>query len=366
MKIKKILGKVHLWIGLIIGILIFIISISGALYTWAPEISYVIYNQKVEPQDSPFVSVSVLKSTIDQQFPDSDFRTVFYKDKSSTAEVLLYAPGTYYKAFLNPYSGKLVHLQDMKKGWLNYLVAIHRNLMLGDIGRQIVHWTTLLFLLMVITGIVLWWPKDKHNRKQRLSINWRVSPKKLNYDWHNIIGFYSSWIIIFSIVTGLFWGFEIVRNTLMKVTGEVQMVYEQPISENLNSSNDSNKFVIMDSLAQVFLNKYPRDFIRISNPHKNSDPIHVIVHKSNITEYDNNHYYFDRYNGEQIIGHFENGLYKDASLYHTLHGMVYSIHFGNILGFPGRLLMFFASLVVASLPITGFVIWLGKRNKSRS
>ena len=181
-KIKKVLGLVHLWIGLILGVLIFVISLSGAIITWAPEISSIIYHQKVEPRDEPFVSVSALKATIDREFPESDFRTAFYRDKASTIEVLLYGPGTYYKAFINPYTGAMIHLQDMNKGWLNYLKSLHRNLMLGDIGRQIVHWATFLFLAMMITGLVLWWPINKAGRKQRLTIKWGASPIKLNYD----------------------------------------------------------------------------------------------------------------------------------------------------------------------------------------
>ena len=165
------------FIGLRLGILFFIVAFSGAVYTWVPEMSAIVYKKKVESRDEPFVSVSTLKKTMDREFPKGDFRTAFYKDNSSTLEVLLYGQGTYYIAQVNPYSGELVHLQDMNKGWLNYIKFIHRNLMLGDIGRQIVHWTTLLFLVMMITGMVLWWPVNKVGRKQRFAIKWGASPR---------------------------------------------------------------------------------------------------------------------------------------------------------------------------------------------
>ena len=45
--------------------------------------------------------------------------------------------------------------------------------------------------------------------------------------------------------------------------------------------------------------------------------------------------------------------------------MNYDIHVGNILGFPGKVLAFFASLIAASLPITDFKLWWGVEiNKS--
>ncbi|WP_366938414.1 PepSY-associated TM helix domain-containing protein [Algoriphagus sp.] len=43
--------------------------------------------------------------------------------------------------------------------------------------------------------------------------------------------------------------------------------------------------------------------------------------------------------------------------------LVYEIHFGSALGLPGRIFAFLASLIAASLPITGFLVWLNKRKK---
>jgi uncharacterized iron-regulated membrane protein len=49
-----------------------------------------------------------------------------------------------------------------------------------------------------------------------------------------------------------------------------------------------------------------------------------------------------------------------------MNNMNYDVHVGQILGLPGKTIAFLASLICASLPITGFIIWLGKRKKSKS
>ena len=360
MKTKKIFGKIHLYVGLVVGVLFVVIALSGAIYTWAPEISRFIYEQKVTPSDQPFISVATIKATIEREFPEGDFRTAFYRDKSSTVQVLLYGQGTYYNAEINPYTGEWVHLQDMNKGWLNYLRSLHRNLLLGDVGREIVHWVTLLTLVMMITGVVLWWPANKASRKQRFTIQKTSSGKKLNYDLHSVTGFYVTWISVFSVVTGLFWGFSVVKDTLKAMTGENQLVYDIPMSDETDFSKGFDQIALVDSLAQLFRKKYPQEFIRISIPHKKTDPINVAVVRPDMMTYTTSHYFFDRYTGRSIEGNFENGTYAKSSLYHTLHMMNYDIHFGTILGLPGRILMFLASLVAALLPITGFLIWYGK------
>lgn len=363
MKIKNFLGQVHLWIGLILGILFFIVAFSGALYTWAPEVSRVIYQEAVEPQDAPMVPVSSLKATLDREFPSGDFRTALYRDPSTAIQVLLYGNGTYYHANLDPYSGELIHLQDMNTGWLNYLKFLHRNLILGKVGRKIVHWVTLLFLIMVITGLVLWWPANQRDRKQRLTIKWNAAPKKLNYDLHNVLGFYATWIVIFCILTGLFWGFEVVRESLKTITGEHQKVYDQPKSVKPASGDGFDQFALLDSLVLSVRQRFPGKSVRISNPHQEDEPIRVAVIRPNPLVSNTDHYYFDRYSGRAIDGHFQTDVHDKTSPFHKINGLVYDIHFGTILGLPGRLLVFFASLIAASLPITGFLVWWGKRKR---
>ncbi len=363
MNLKQFVGQVHLWLGIAVGIPFFLVALSGAIYTWEPEIANVIYRQSVAPQNKPFVPVSVLKATLDREHPDLDFRTVLFRDETKTAQVLLYGRGTYFHAFLNPYTGELIHLQDMRQGTLYYLKALHRNLLLGDIGQEIVHWVTLVFLIMMVTGLVLWWPARKSQRNHKFTIKWTASPKRLNYDLHNVFGFYMTWIAIFSTITGLFWGFEIVQDTLKMVTQGTARVYDRPLSDTLHVRHSSKKWVLIDSLAITYQAQYPTKFVRVSNPHQTDKPIRVVLIEPDMLVYNTDHYYFDRYSGEQLSGNFENGSYAKASTFHTLHGLVYDVHFGTIWGLPGRLLVFFSSLIAASLPITGFLIWQQRKKK---
>ncbi|MDN5296752.1 MAG: hypothetical protein PWQ71_858, partial [Bacteroidota bacterium] len=57
------------------------------------------------------------------------------------------------------------------------------------------------------------------------------------------------------------------------------------------------------------------------------------------------------------------GRFADADTADKLMRMNYEIHTGAILGLPGKIIAFFASIFIAGLPITGFVIWWRKRGK---
>jgi uncharacterized iron-regulated membrane protein len=58
-------------------------------------------------------------------------------------------------------------------------------------GTYVVGIPVIIFLIMLITGIVLWWPKNKAARKQRFRFQWKDTTqwKRKNYDLHNILGF---------------------------------------------------------------------------------------------------------------------------------------------------------------------------------
>ncbi len=353
--------KLHLWLGLPLGGLFFVISLSGALYCWEPEFAAIIYKENIEPQEKPFVSIHTLAKSVESALPEADFRTAFYRGPTKAVQLLLYVPGTYYHANLNPYTGELIHLQDMKKGWLNNLKFLHRNLMLGDIGREIVHWGTLLYLLMIVTGIVIWWPARKSQRKQRFTIKWGATRKRLNYDLHNVLGFYSSWVLIFLVMTGLFWGFKIVKTSIRSLYQEDLIQYDVPHSIVDTTRSDLAQYQLMDQLGAQFRKEYPDQNIRISNPHNDDDPIQVSVVDKNRIATNVDQYFFDRYTGKRLVGNFQNGLHEQNSGFTTWNGLMYDIHLGNIFGLTTRLLAFLASLIGASLSITGFIYWWDNR-----
>jgi uncharacterized iron-regulated membrane protein len=70
----------------------------------------------------------------------------------------------------------------------------------------------------------------------------------------------------------------------------------------------------------------------------------------------------DQYSGEILA----KKLWDDKNAGEILQEANYNIHVGAILGFPGKLLAFFASLVSASLPVTGFMIWWGRKKKKKN
>src|SRR5690606_33620792 len=110
----------------------------------------------------------------------------------------------YKSVYINPFSGEVLSVQDEKNGFFNIVKFIHWSFLLNsDWGKYVVGIPVLIFLFMLISGIVLWWPRNKAARKQRFWFQWKNirNWKRKNYDLHSILGFYASFIALIVAIT---------------------------------------------------------------------------------------------------------------------------------------------------------------------
>src|SRR5579862_6249444 len=70
---------------------------------------------------------------------------------------------------------------------IEWVVNFHENLLSGDVGRRLNGVGAIAFLLICVTGAVIWWPGTAHWRRS-LTLNWRSSLPRLNWDLHNALG----------------------------------------------------------------------------------------------------------------------------------------------------------------------------------
>ncbi|WP_335964281.1 PepSY-associated TM helix domain-containing protein [Galbibacter sp. PAP.153] len=117
--------------------------------------------------------------------------------------------------FLNPYTGAFIKKQQPIGGnefnFFQFIIDGHRSLWLPyTIGRPIVGICTLIFIILLFTGLIMWWPKkwNKTNLNNSFKVKWNAKFKQLNYDLHNVVGFYALVFSFILAVTGLVWSFD--------------------------------------------------------------------------------------------------------------------------------------------------------------
>jgi uncharacterized iron-regulated membrane protein len=365
---KKIIGKIHLWLGLSSGLLVLFLGITGCILAFEIEIRNLTESfRKVKVEDKPYLPPSQLRAIAEKHLVSKKAWGIEYPGKGKAA-IASYWDDTHYEiVFLDPYSGELLKHKNMNKDFFRVVLDGHFYLWLPHrIGQPIVASATLIFLIMMISGLILWWPRNKAARKQRFNIKWTARWRRKNYDLHNVLGFYMTWIAIFIAITGLVFGFQWFAKSLYWVTsgGQAKLEDKHPVSDTTQKANVLN---MADYLWKQDSEKVkPAESVGVWFANFPSDPVEIVINHRPGTYYNSDFFHYDQYTGKLVPaqGSYE-GKFKEAKLADKIVRMNYDIHVGAILGLPGKILAFFASLIAASLPVTGFMIWWGRRKKGK-
>lgn len=365
--IKQYLRKIHLWLGLIVGLLVFIIAITGCLYVFQEEIQNITDEYRFSKlENKPVLLPSTIKQIAEKELPNKVLHSIKYFKNNHSVEVSFYhyEPTYYYKMYLNPYSGKVLHTQNMDDGFFSWILKGHMYLwMPKKIGSIVVLVSTLIFFVMVITGFILWFPKNWNIFKNRIWFQWKKTTKwkRKNWDLHGIVGFYSCVFAIIFIITGLVWVLpnfaEIFHSAL---GGKKSMQYQEPISTQ-SSKPIANP---LDSLYN-FYNKHTNfASLELHPPENDSSSILIVTNPSINTYWKANYIFHDQYTLQDLKVNHIWSKFNEATNADKILRLNYDIHVGSALGLTGKILAFLTSFLIATLPVTGFMIWFGRRKKT--
>ncbi|MBP1223221.1 PepSY-associated TM helix domain-containing protein [Flavobacterium sp. 1355] len=418
---KRIMAWLHLWLGLASGIIVVIVSLTGCIYVFENEIRDFTEDWRfVKPQEQAFLLPSQLVTIADKEMKGKHAKSVTFGAKDEAAIVGYFTEkkegkdkgredrkeinkdkkqteaaknsdgkregekkkgkeektkkrrgGIFTSVYMNPYTGEVLNVKSVSRSdspdFFRFILNGHRALWLPyDIGRPIVGVAVLIFVFLLISGIVLWWPTKwiKSIRDKSFKIKWSATFKRLNYDLHNVLGFYSMIFLLFISVTGLVWSFNWWSKSLYWVTSGGKPLIESRESPKSDTTHIAAfNITTVDKLLKNISKENPQaSGIMITIPEKPSDAIGAFVYKQKNTFYNMDRYSFDQQTLKEIsIKTPFSGKYIEANLPDKIRRMNYDIHVGSVLGLTGKFLAFFASLISASLPITGFIIWWGKQ-----
>lgn len=368
-KFKKAIGQLHLWLGFSSGIIVFIIAVTGCLYAFQEEIQNITETYRfVEKQDKPFLPPSKLEKIARKEFPDKALHAIKYNGSEKSAEAIFYhyEPTYYYIVYLNPYSGKVLEKVNMEEGFFRFVLDGHFYLWLPhELGQTVVASATLVFLVLLISGLFLWYPRNKNAQKQRFSFRWKKETqwKRKNYDLHNVTGFYVFLIALVFSITGLVWGFQWFAYSYYTVIGgEKSLVYQDPISTKSKLALEKP----VDKVWELMKKEYPNaKSIEVHPPENDSTSIATNANPEEGTYWKTDYRYFDQYTLEEKEVNHIFGKYDNAAIPDKLMRMNYDLHTGAVFGLAGKTFAFLISLLIASLPVSGFYIWRGRNKKKK-
>lgn len=378
---KTIALFLHRWLGLITGLVVLILSITGCLFVFQQEISELVrhdtfYVDEV-PENHQTLPIEELqaKAADALEIDHLPYGLTTYKDDERKWSAMLYKGGVdswtyfggmeaYKTAYINPYNGEIEGIVNEKKDFFQIVKGIHWSLLLATpIGQPIVVWSTVVFIILLISGMILWWPKkwNKAGKQKSFKVKWGSSWRRVNYDLHNVVGFYFLILSLIIAFTGLYWYFPFAQKSLHFLGNGEYKLPDGPAEKVVStpSASEANSIPMAEAYKKAWA-EYPQAYsIALVAPTDSQSAIRADIRPDGQTYYGNSSLQFDQYSGELLSA----DRYEDKNIGEKLVSMNYDIHVGAIGGLPGKIIAFFASLICASLPVTGFIIWWDRKKR---
>lgn len=353
---RKFWIKVHLYLGLLPGIPLLLIGLTGAILAFAPEIRQWDQPQffDVEPQGE-LQPIPELVHKIETQYPETNLLHVALYEKADYVWTI-YATGPvdgenqFHQMHVNHFTGE-IKVDTTSGGWAQWIEGLHRNLTMGTVGRQIVAISSLFLLILCLSGLYLWWPLRSGMWRRLLRNNDALS-------WHNWTGIIVFPFLILLAFTGitLTWG-SVIFPMVYTVTGSPDLP-EQPLS---TVPADNPEAISMADAVRIIQREQPdKQLIGIGGAGDSTDVFVMHMgYKDDINPGAWEKVYIDQYSGETIstLNTYEHSF--GAMYQHTW----YSLHLGEFFHTPGRILWAIMSLMLPVLFVTGVIRWMGKNGR---
>lgn len=413
----KFFRKIHLWLSVPFGIIVTLICFSGAMLIFEPEITravksnvYYVDNVTDEP-----LSLDELMESVSSTLPDSVEITgvTVFADPERTYQVNLSKPRRA-SLYIDQYSGEITGRYE-RLGFFSTMFKLHRWLLDSanphgegvKTGKLLVGISTLVFVIALISGVVIWWPRARKNLRRSLTISFANGWKGFWKGLHVAGGMYALIFVFAMALTGLTWSFDWYRSAFYAVCG----VEHTPRNFGQNAPSASSAATSGEKRGNRHggegrpeggrrgEGRHHRsedgnqgrdrsegrgewhgegrgdgEFMHRRSPYRHWQEVYDVLSAQNpdapqITIGSEtasvtlgttgngraaDRYEFRRRSGELI----PSTRYADSTPADRLRGWIYAIHTGSFGGLFTRILWFLGALLGATLPLTGYYIWI--------
>ena len=366
---KNIWFKLHLILGLSAGFILLIVGFTGAMLSFEKQILNLINKDtyKVTIQEQGKLSAKELLEKFQEKNPQLKINSITFSSSPTNSYTINVAGETQgtkkgIPYYINPYTAEILPEVSGQK-FFKTIEGIHRRLLLDDFGKQVVALSVICLLILMFSGIYIYYPRLKKAFLQSLKLNFQSKGRFFLSNIHSVIGM---WVIPFYLIaslTGLYWSYDWFSNSLHKITG-VEKTKKQHMQQNemktlqeVEKKSFDDISVAIDTFNTLIENKYstatlklqPKgtvySFNYLSNSHHD--------HSKSTLELD--------IKTKEIIKHDK---FEDKSFIQKLMGSILLLHTGEYFGFIGKIGMFLASLMMPLFTITGLMLYL-RRNKKQ-
>ncbi|OLU19601.1 flavodoxin [Pseudomonas sp. PA1(2017)] len=365
---KKVLFQLHWFFGITAGLVLALMGVTGALYSFQEEILLAINPEMaVNAQAGEVLPPGEMVERLQAQGLSVSGLYVDTEGGQPTRVFLTPPPGERRGGirFVDPYSAQSLG-EPRGLQFFGLMLQLHRFLAMGQSGRQITGACTIALVFFCLSGLYLRWPRKVWSWRAWLTFDWAKKGRAFNWDLHAVVGTWCLPLYLCAALTGLYWSYDWYRSGLESLLSDKPRVAGEergrrgppPEGQAMPPVNYANLWQGIQRTAGNRLGVYS---LQLPNAAGQPARVFFMLRDAEHTRA------FDQMQLDPLTGEAKQvERYADKSFKARLLASVYALHTGEYFGMTGRILMMVASLLMPLFFVTGLLLYLDRRRKKRA
>lgn len=363
--------QLHLWLGLSLGLLFVLLGLTG---------SALVFYVEIDAGLNPRASRAVAGDAPDWTSPvwDRALATTRARWSDPAGEWSFEVtgerraiPARYYPAsphhghhaeremvWFSPDGAQVIRAEPWGGYLMSWLYELHMHLLAGETGRQIVGWSGVATLVLLITGIISWWPRGRW--RKALTFKPNAAPIRRLRDLHKHFGLWSAGLLLVLVATGVLLSLPAVKAQV--VGAAVAPPDEVPAPISTTSAGRQISIATALTAARRALPDARLAFIDVPGAGDQPFRMRVQVPGDPHRRFPSSFVFVDQYSGHVLAVHD----IRRGNAGTRVSAWVRTLHDGSVGGTPVRILAALIGLVPAILFATGLLHWRRRRTALRT
>lgn len=358
---RILLRQVHLWLGLGLGGLFALLAATGSALVFYIEIDTALHPAVRRPVSMPALDWSSpawdnALATGRSHWRDPHGNWSFEATGEPGAIPARYYPSDEHghhaertMVWFSPDGARVLRAEPWGGYLMSWLYELHMHLLAGEIGSQIVGWSGFAMLVLLVSGIVVWWPRGSW--RKALAFKRHAVPIRRLRDLHKLAGVWSMGLLFILVGTGALLALPMVKTQLLTAT----ITAPDKVPEPQSSASHGRQISIATALAAAHRAVPEARLAFIDVPGAGTKPFRVRVQLPGDPHrrFPSSFVFIDQYSGAVLAVHDV----RRGNAATTTAKWIRVLHDGSIAGLATRILAVILGLVPLGLFVTGFLHW---------
>jgi uncharacterized iron-regulated membrane protein len=365
--VRRLNFQVHLWVGIILTLYMVVIGITGSILVFRPELERLC---GLKPWQSirakvPLADITTVVDNLRAAYPRYRIVSVDAPSENDATFVAVLQGRRQITVACGPRDGRVLGEFPRVANWLEVVDELHVSLLIPSRGRgRMLNGIGASFLLLLnATGLVIWWPGIR-NWRRALMVDFRRNWRRINFDLHVAVGFWTILIASFWAVSGIYFGWP--RQVFQFVNSLSPVITARPPAISVTPESSASEPDLQSMVQRAYAIDPGTKLDGIAFPYGRRAPLGILMRRGNSVgrEYVDT-VYFNPYSGE-YISTWRYGVNK--SLGDWIIWSQVPWHFGTYWGLGVKFVWAAAGLAIPLLAVTGLLMywnrWLRRRWKA--